>query len=75
LLIHGSLLPLIADGRFISFRDEAHPSGSDLKAEHISPNLTMGESNDFILGNTPPTFQKMCVLPLSLLVPSTIELS
>ncbi|KAL7413465.1 Lecithin:cholesterol acyltransferase-domain-containing protein [Mrakia frigida] len=47
-------------GRFISFRHLHSPTEEgSVKAEHISPNLTMSDSNTYVLEHTPPTFQRM----------------
>jgi hypothetical protein len=52
--------PKRADGRFLSFRHASAPTTEgDIKPKHISPNLTMSDSNAYVLEHTPPTFQRM----------------
>ncbi|CDZ96443.1 phospholipid:diacylglycerol acyltransferase [Phaffia rhodozyma] len=47
-------------GTFLSFRHSDAPTAEkELTAEHVSPNLTVTESNAFMLQHTPMPFQKM----------------
>ena len=36
---------------------DAPTAEGDIKPKHISPNLTMSDSNAYVLEHTPPTFQ------------------